>query len=172
MAPRKIPTAEIIARVEDGIYALSGEAKIALRSQISQVLQRASVPPSNLPQDELRALHDLRKDKDRVIIQADKGNCTVVMDRKDYDEKVQEILNDQKTYKVLDKDPTQQTERKLNEKLANLKREDKISDNLYKKLRSSDSLPPHFYGLPKVHKPGASSSAYCLVHRFPNLYAI
>ena len=69
--------------------ALSGEKKIALRSQISQVLQRASVPPSNLPQDELRALHDLRKDKDRLIIQADKGNCTFVMDRKDYDEKVQ-----------------------------------------------------------------------------------
>ena len=76
------------------------------------------------------------------------------MDRKDYDEKVQQMLNDQKTYKILDKDPTQQTERKLNEKLANLRREDKISDNLYKKLRSSDGLPPRFYGLLKVHKPG------------------
>ncbi|XP_068704205.1 uncharacterized protein [Montipora foliosa] len=119
-----------------------------------KVLQRASVPPSNLPQDELRALHDLRKGKDRLIIQADKGNCTVVMDQKDYDEKVQQILNDQKTYKVLDKDSTQRTERKLNEKLANLKREDKINDNLYKKLRSCDGLPPRFYDLQKVHKPG------------------
>jgi len=76
------------------------------------------------------------------------------MDRKDYDKKVQQMLNDQKTYKILDKHPTQWTERKLNEKLANLKREDKINDSLYKKLPSSDGLPPRFYGLPKVHKPG------------------
>lgn len=154
LAPRKIPTTEIVAGVEDGIYALPEEDRLVLRSQISQVLQRATIPPLNLPQEELRALHDLRKDKDRLIIPADKGNCTVVMDRKDYDKKVQQMLNDHKTYKILDKDPTQRTERKLNEKLVKLKREDKISDSLYKKLRSSDGLPPRLYGLPKVHKPG------------------
>jgi hypothetical protein len=76
------------------------------------------------------------------------------MDRKDYDDKVQQMLNDQRTYKVLDKDPTQRTEKKLNEKLANLKGENKISDSLYKRLCSSDGLPPRFYGLPKIHKPG------------------
>ena len=43
---------------------------------------------------------------------------------------------------------------KLNEKLANLKRDNKISDSLYNKLRSSDRLPPRFYGLPKIRKPG------------------
>ena len=107
-----------------------------------------------MPQAELRALYNLHKDQDRLVIPADKGNCTVVMDRKDYDDKVQQMLSDQGTYKVLDKDPTQRTERKLNEKLANLKRENKISDSLYNKLRSSDGLPPRFYGLPKIHKPG------------------
>ena len=76
------------------------------------------------------------------------------MDRKDYDDKLQQMLNYQRTYKVLDKDPAQRTERKLSEKLANLKRENKISDSLCKRLRSSDGLPPRFYGLPKIHKPG------------------
>ena len=154
LAPKKIPTAEIVAGIEDGISGLPEDEKLVLRSQVSQVLQRATVPPPNLPQAELRALHNLRKDQDRLVIPADKGNCTVVMDRKDYDDKVQQMLNDQRTYKVLDKDPTQRTERKLNEKLANLKRENKISDSLYKRLRSSDGLPPRFYGLPKIHKPG------------------
>ena len=69
--------------------------------------------------------------------------------------------------KILDKDPTQQTERKLNEKLANLKREDKIIDNLYKKLWSSDGLPPHFYGLPKVHKPGYPLRPICYQSIWP-----
>ena len=125
-----------------------------LRSQIAQVLQRASAPPPNFPQAKLKALHNLRKDQDRLVIPVDKGNCTVVMDRKDYDDKVQQMLSDQRTYKVLDKDPTQRTERKLNEKFANLKRDNKISDSLYNKLRSSDGFPPRFYGFPKIHKPG------------------
>ena len=154
LAPKKIPTAEIVAAVESGISGLPVKDKLVLRSQVTQVLQRASVPPPNLPQAELRALYNLRKNQDRLVIPADKGNCTVVMDRKDYDDKVQQMLSDQGTYKVLDRDPTQRTERKLNEKLANLKRENKISDSLYNKLRSSDGLPPRFYGLPKIHKPG------------------
>ena len=54
----------------------------------------------------MKALQDLRKDKSRLIISADKGNCTVVMDRKDYDDKVKELLGDESTYKVLKKDPT------------------------------------------------------------------
>ena len=62
--------------------------------------------------------YEIRKDQDRLVIPADKGNFTVVMDRKDYDDKVQQMLSDQRTYKVLDKDPTQRTERKLNEKIG------------------------------------------------------
>ncbi|XP_068674425.1 uncharacterized protein [Montipora foliosa] len=154
LPPKKIPTAEIVAAVESGISGLPVKDTLVLRSQVTEVLQRASVPPPNLPQAELRALYNLRTDQDRLVIPADKGNCTVVMDRKDYDDKVQQMLSDQGTYKVLDKDPTQRTERKLNEKLANLKRENKISDSLYNKLRSSDGLPPRFCGLPKIHKPG------------------
>lgn len=42
------------------------------------------------------------------------------MDRKDYDDKIQQMLNDQRTYKVLEKYLIQRTERKLNEKLASL----------------------------------------------------
>ena len=54
LAPRKIPTAEIVAGVEDGIHALPEEDKLVLRSQISQVLQRATVAPSNLPRSTQR----------------------------------------------------------------------------------------------------------------------
>ena len=41
--------------------------------------------------------------KDQVILAADKGNATVVMERKDYDGKV---LNDITAYPRLSKDPT------------------------------------------------------------------
>ena len=61
------------------------------------------------------------------------------------------MLNDHKTYKILDKNLSQLTERKPNEKLAKLKREDKISGSRYTEIRSSDGQPPR---LPKVHKLG------------------
>ena len=31
-------------------------------------------------------------------MKADKGNCFVVMDRKEYDEKMNDLLSDEKTY--------------------------------------------------------------------------
>ena len=49
LARRKLPPAEIVASVEDGIYPLPEEDKLVLTSQISQVLQIATAPPSNRP---------------------------------------------------------------------------------------------------------------------------
>ena len=154
IAPKKIPTAEFVAAVEDSITKLSAEEKLTVRARVSEVLSRAHPPASNIPSSEMKALQDLRKDKSRLIISADKGNCTVVMDRKDYDEKVKELLGDESTYKVLKKDPTKKTERDMNGILLKMKREETIGENLYKRLHSSDGLPPRFYGLPKVHKNG------------------
>ena len=102
----------------------------------------------------MKALQDLRKDKSRLIISADKGNCTVVMDRKDYDDKVKELLGDELTYKVLKKDPTKKTERDMNGILLKMKQEGTIGEKLYRHLHSSDGLPPRFYGLPKIHNNG------------------
>ena len=91
IAPKKIPTAEFVAAVEDSITKLSAEEKLTVRARVSEVLSRAHPPESNIPSSEMKALQDLRKDKSRLIISADKGNCTVVMDRKDYDEKVNKL---------------------------------------------------------------------------------
>ena len=41
----------------------------------------------------LRALAALKKDDSIIITKADKGNCFIVMDRPDYDEKMQALLS-------------------------------------------------------------------------------
>ena len=87
IAPKKILVAEFVAAVEGSISELSAEEKLTVRAQVSEVLGRARPPPSNIPSKEMKALQDLRKDKSRLVISVDKGNCTVVMDRKDYDDK-------------------------------------------------------------------------------------
>ena len=49
--------------------------------------------------EESKALMELKHDKDIVIVKADKGGVTVVLDRSIYDDKMSVMLGDNCTYK-------------------------------------------------------------------------
>ena len=78
---------------------------------------------------------------------------TVVMDRKDYHDKMNELVNDKQTYEELKRDPTPALQRKLNSKMLKLKKTDAIDIRRYYRLRCPVPQPPKLYGLPKLHKP-------------------
>ena len=151
--PNRIPTAEIIASVEEGIFLLDDDAKRLVRAEVSSILRSAEIPPKNIDSNVLKALLALKKDPDRVILSVDKGNCVVVMDKHDYREKALSLLNNRNTYSILKSDPTGKTQRGLNAKLLLLKKSNITSKATYEKLYSCDGLSPRFYGLPKIHKP-------------------
>ena len=153
VVPNRIPTAEIIASVEEGIFQLDDDDKRLVRAEVSSILRRAKLPPKNMDSNVFKALLALRKDPERIILSADKGNCVVVMDKIEYREKALSLLSDKNTYTVLKSDPTRKTQRDLNAKLLLLKKSNIISETTYKMLYSSDGLSPRFYGLPKIHKP-------------------
>ena len=88
-----------------------------------------------------------------VILPADKGRVTVVMNKTDYYDKIDAIVNDKQTYQVLKRDPTPALQRKLNSKLFDLKKTDAIDIQRYNRLRCRVPQPPKLYGLPKLHKP-------------------
>ena len=138
--------------MEEGIRKLTLEEKHKIQSEVSHVLKHAKPPATNIEKNTLNALKNLKKDKDRIVVQADKGKCVVLMDTDDYN-KASDLLDNRNTYSQLKNDPTKTTERKLNKILLELKKSEKISESLYKRLHSSDGLPPRFYGLPKIHKP-------------------
>ena len=75
------------------------------------------------------------------------------MDKTDYSNKAKELLQDNKTYKKLDKNPTKTTITRINKRLKSLKDEQKLDDKTYHKIRPSDATTARFYGLPKIHKP-------------------
>ena len=75
------------------------------------------------------------------------------MDKTDYNDKMDSLVNDKQTYEVLKRDPTPALQRKLNNKLLTLKKIDKIDFRRYNRLRCSVLQPPKLYGLPKLHKP-------------------
>ena len=86
-------------------------------------------------------------------MKADKGNCFVVMDRSDCDEKMQKLLDDNDTYEEVSESSFKIIERESNQQLQKLKRERKLDERTYKTLHSTDAIPPAIRGSVKHHKP-------------------
>ena len=134
---------------------LPESSKDSIRSRIASTIQSASLHDSNLTKDEQHALKRLRNDKDVVIrLPADKGRVTVVMDKTDYHDKMNALVNNKQTYEELKRHPTPVLQRKLNSTLLTLKKTNTIDTQRHYRLRSSVPQPPKLYGLPKLHKPG------------------
>ena len=156
VTPKHIPTEAIVSSVEAVLSRqreLSESAKDNIRSRIASTIQSSSLTDSNLTKDERQALKRLKTDENIVILPADKGRVTVVMDKTDYYDKMDTLVNDKQTYEELKRDPTPSLQRKLNSKLLDLKKTDVIDIQRYNRLRCRVPQPPKLYGLPKLHKP-------------------
>ena len=68
--------------------------------------EESAPPKSNINKEGRKIIKQLEEDKKRVILIAGKGDVMVVMDRKDYAQKVEELLGKNLTYKTIPKDPT------------------------------------------------------------------
>ena len=153
--PTTIPHKNIVAEIEAAIRHLPDVSKDAVRTTSAAILHRARLPVhNNVSKQERRALNDLKKDQSRVIMKADKGNCFVVMDKSDYDNKMETLLNDRNTYELVSKAPFRRIERDLNAMLLSLKKQQKIDEPTYRKLHSTDGTPPAIRGSIKHHKEG------------------
>ena len=73
-------------------HKLKEENTGELRADINSLLRRAQVPKSNLTKQESIGLSQLKKDKDRVVLTANKGVTRVVMDKEDYTKKAESLL--------------------------------------------------------------------------------
>ena len=98
-------------------------------------------------------MKELQSDASIVILPADKGRSTVILNREDYLEKCMDHINNG-PYQLLKKDPTTKIKTKALKQLKVLKDNEFIDNKLYYYLKPTDSLPPNFYRQPKIHKPG------------------
>ena len=87
---------------------------------------------------------------------ADKGRSTLITAKYEYEEKVKNMLSDDKTYEKLKADPTAKFKRKLVGTLKRLKEEDKIDSDQYKLLHVYPTAEntPRIYCTTKIHKQG------------------
>ena len=133
---RQPPNLEYITAIEAACTKLSQQDAEELRVDINRVLRSSHPPKPNLTKAQNAALRELKRDRDLIVLTADKGVAMVVMDKQDYINKANQLLN-QNTYKVISKDPTNTIKNKL--------------INILKGIKIKTGFPTQV--LPKIHKP-------------------
>ena len=149
---QKAPYGEYITAVEQACLNLEPHNAEELRAEIRGALRHADNHRRNMTKEEAQALVELRKDHSWVILTAHKGVALVVMDRADYNNKAQKLLEVRGTYKEIKTDPTNKLKNNLINLLKKTRAEAGISDQLHKKMYPTGAVAPTFYGLPKIHK--------------------
>ena len=154
VAPTKIPVHDYVEQTELACTKLNPSQAAALRNEIAGALKSAKPPKPNITMAEKVALKEIQENKDIMILPADKGRATVILDKAEYEQKMEAMLSDRRTYEVLKKDPSKKYKDKLVAILQRLQEENKISEEQYKDLYPTTSHIPRIYGSPKVHKTG------------------
>nr|VZI05888.1 unnamed protein product [Spirometra erinaceieuropaei] len=124
--------------------APSPSSGIVARGVIVEVLSKV----------ERDALRELKADKDLLLVPADKGRSTVVLDRTDYLQKVKGLLEDRQFYVPCATNPLKALTREINATLLALENSGAITPTDRRMARPQDTALARFYGLPKVHKDG------------------
>ena len=153
--PKRPPIEEYITAIEKTCPKLDKGEADELRVEAKKALKKAQnkTKSYNITKEENQALKELKRDKERVILTADKGVALVVMKKEDYIKKSEEILNTS-TYKKIAEDPTNKQKSKLISILKSIKTEGGLKEEEYRKMYPTGAVSPKYYGLPKIHKQG------------------
>ncbi|XP_054711439.1 uncharacterized protein LOC129221028 [Uloborus diversus] len=133
--------------IESSLRQLPQAEAEEIRREASRILHKAKPPRSNVSNAERKAIKSLNEDKSIVILPADKGNATTVLNTEDYRRKIRDLL-DPTIYVKLRRDPTSRILKKTNSLIMKSTLPEKTKET----ISSSEALIPRLYGLPKIHK--------------------
>ena len=105
LASTSPPKVEFISAVKAGCQRLTGQDAQDLKVEVNILLNSAKPRKINISREEKKALKELRRDQDRMVLMADKGVAMVGMDRKEYQDKVEGLLATS-AYMTISTDPT------------------------------------------------------------------
>ena len=146
-----IRVVDIIANAECSLNHTPMITKQAAIAEITTFVNRWRKPTvDNMSHDERRAMKQLKNMNELIIIQADKGGKTVVMDRTEYINKIETKLNDESTYEKVP-DPTKIVKKKIAELTNRLFKANRINQSTKYELTSVDNIAK-IRGQPKIHK--------------------
>ncbi|XP_044751730.1 uncharacterized protein LOC123311725 [Coccinella septempunctata] len=154
----QISIKKILSDVEYIISDLSERTRDIIRAQTTNIITNFHFnnirKPSYLYSLYKETRNFLRSRDDLLVLNSDKGNVSVLMTSVDYFERCDTLVNDGQIYELLNRDPTNQIETKNNKLVKFLKDSKFVDVSEARDLMSYDTVPPRFYGLPKLHKEG------------------
>ena len=104
-----------------------------------------------VPYEHRRVIKSLTENESICLLKQDKGRGVIVINRTDYVEKCEEMLKS-KQFVQLQNDPTAKFERKVQNKLLEIKKNKRFTDEEYRSFYPSGSRPGRFYASAKSHK--------------------
>ena len=104
--------------------------------------EKSKPPASNISKGEFQALQNLKKDDSITILPADKGRATVLLNTKDYKDKMDLLLSDANTFEKLNRDPTVTYKRELIDTIKKWQKEDPIPQPLKDRDPQGQRPPP------------------------------
>ena len=105
---------------QNAIRPLDAEQANTVRRTVNNILQKAQPPKPNITEEMRNALKSLKEVNSIMIIPADKGCASVVLDTETYHSKMSTLIENG-PYQLLNKDPTDRLSQKATEKLLHLK---------------------------------------------------
>lgn len=94
----------------------------------------------------------LAENQQIAVINADKGNKTIIMNRTEYEASMEVLVSDTETYTKTKRDPTSRIEKLSNDLITSWRLNNKIDDEKERYLKTHNSVAPAVYGLGKLHK--------------------
>ena len=140
VSPRQPPKLEYITAIEAACTKLSQQDAEELRVDINRVLRSSHPPKPNLTKAQNLALRELKRDRDCIVLTAYKGVAMVIMDRQDYINKANHLIN-QNTYRSITKGPTNSIKNKLINILKWVKNQTGLDSNTYKSMYPTGCVP-------------------------------
>ena len=137
------------------ISKLQTEGKITVDPNLRDLLKaeglknRSTKCNSILTKELKLAAKELKNNPEITIKKADKTNMYVVLDKKDYEERIQNILNDSSKFKRISRDPTEKLRRRINA-IIDANNAQVGSEKLNKII--GEYRPGYIYGTVKLHK--------------------
>jgi len=155
---------KFVINYENNLRKLPTAKRVDIRNRSTGIvnsLRTYRYPHFNTYRNLLR-LNDLTKsflkmNQNLIITRADKGNITVALDRDMYIQKVEELLCDEETYVLINRNPINKLISNLKDLLKRWKNNGYITQSTHRSLLYSEGSLPRAYGLPKVHKPKGGS---------------
>ena len=145
------------------VTPLSADKETACKAELTSIAQRYANAKNDrvgfpLEGKHLKAIANLKRNKDIVITRQDKGHGVVILNRTDYVRKMQLILEDQDKFEFIGdaetNDKTVQHERALQAFLLRATKAGDLPRPVYDRIRPVGTTRPRMYGVPKVHKTG------------------